>query len=105
MTSSQDPAVIRAEIERTRASLSGNVDALAYEANPKTQVHRQVSKVTGAATSLKERVMGSAQDATVSGKSAVSSAGDAATAARARYAAKPRATRWRPASWPSAPVY
>ncbi len=81
MTSSQDPAVIRAEIERTRASLSGNVDALAYEANPKTQVHRQVSKVTGAATSLKERVMGSAQDATVSGKSAVSSAGDAATAA------------------------
>lgn len=81
MTSSQDPAVIRAEIERTRASLSGNVDALAYEANPKTQVHRQVDKVTGAATSLKERVMGSAHDVTASGQSAVSSAGDAAAAA------------------------
>ena len=62
MTTSKDPDQIRAEIERTRSSLSSNVNALAYEAKPSTMAKRKVGKVSGAVTGLRERVMGSAQD-------------------------------------------
>lgn len=88
MTTSQNPDEIRAEIERTRSNLSQDVDALAYEANPRTQVNRQLSKVTGRATSLKERVMGSAHDVTSSGQSAASTVGDAASAAPSKVRAQ-----------------
>ena len=56
---SDDPDAIRADIERTRAELSYNVDALADTANPKKIAERQVDKVKGAAISVKERIMGS----------------------------------------------
>ncbi|HEY5846821.1 MAG TPA: DUF3618 domain-containing protein [Microlunatus sp.] len=56
---SDDPDAIRADIERTRAELSYNVDALADTANPKKMAERQVDKVKGAAISVKERIMGS----------------------------------------------
>ena len=63
MTTSSDPEEIRAEIERTRASLSDNVDALTDEANPKNIAKRQVDKVKDAGVGLKDKIMGSADDA------------------------------------------
>jgi hypothetical protein len=62
MTSSTDPDEIRAEIERTRAELSSNVDALTDTANPKNIANRQVDKVKGAAVGIKERIMGAPDD-------------------------------------------
>jgi len=44
--SQNDPEVLRAEIARTRAELSDNVDALADTANPKNIANRQV-KISG----------------------------------------------------------
>ncbi|HEX8488409.1 MAG TPA: DUF3618 domain-containing protein, partial [Propionibacteriaceae bacterium] len=67
---STSPEEIRAEIERTRANLSNDVDALADQANPKNIAKRKVESVKEAGVGLKDRIMGSAQDAvdTVSGK-------------------------------------
>lgn len=42
---SQDPAVVRAEIERTRAELSRDVDELTDQANPKNIARRKVEGV------------------------------------------------------------
>ena len=39
------PEVLRAEIARTRAELSDNVDTLTDTANPKNIAHRQADKV------------------------------------------------------------
>lgn len=62
MTTSQDPDEIRADIERTRAAVSDDVNRLADTANPKNVARRQVDKVKGAAADLKDRVMGSDDD-------------------------------------------
>jgi hypothetical protein len=76
VTTSNDPDEIRADIKRTRAALSDNVDDLAESVKPKNVAGRQVGKVKEAASNLKDRVMGpdavadkasSAKD-TVSGK-------------------------------------
>lgn len=56
---SDDPDVIRADIEATRRDLSGNVDALADKVTPSKIADRQVRKVKGAFHSLSEKVMGS----------------------------------------------
>ncbi|CAL8975667.1 hypothetical protein CELL_02109 [Cellulomonas sp. T2.31MG-18] len=85
-----DPDRIRADIERTRAELSYDVDALGDKVSPGSIAHRQATKVRAGATSLKSRVMGTARDAAhkvsdtagdVSSSSgdALSSAGDAVT--------------------------
>jgi hypothetical protein len=63
MTTSTNPDEIRAEIERTRASLSDNVDELAESARPKNVAKRQVDKVKDAAGGVRDRVMGAASDA------------------------------------------
>ena len=67
MTTSSDPEEIRREIERTRANLSGDVDALADQANPKNIARRQVENVKGSirdrGTDLKDKIMGVASDA------------------------------------------
>ena len=60
---STDPDVIRADIERTRANLSDDVNALADEVNPKNVIRRKTQKVTGAFGSVRESVMGTATDA------------------------------------------
>ena len=62
MTTSNDPDEIRAEIERTRAALSDDVDALTDTANPKNIARRQVGKAKGALTDVKDRVMGVGDD-------------------------------------------
>ncbi|PYE17367.1 uncharacterized protein DUF3618 [Williamsia limnetica] len=74
MTSSSDPDQIRADIERTRATLSSDVNTLAYEANPTTMARRKVGRVTGTLGSVREKVMGSASDTAQSTSDATSSA-------------------------------
>jgi hypothetical protein len=60
MTSS-DPDIIRRQIEDTRRELSYDVDALNEKVNPARVVDRRVTAAKGRLTSVKERVMGSAQ--------------------------------------------
>ncbi len=80
-TSSNDPDEIRREIERTRADLSEDVNALTHEVRPSTMVRRRTAGLRGAAGRAKEAVMGTAHDA---GSGAKSSAhGVAATASDA----------------------
>ena len=62
MTTNNDPDEIRADIERTRAALSDNVDDLAESVKPKNVAGRQVGKVKEAASNIKDRVMGSDDD-------------------------------------------
>jgi hypothetical protein len=80
VTTSNDPDEIRADIERTRAALSDDVDDLAESVKPKNVAGRQVGKVKEAASNLKERVMGSDDD-DYSG-SAVGTVGDKASSAK-----------------------
>ena len=62
MTTSNDPDEIRADIERTRGTLSNDVDDLAESVKPKSVARRQVDKVKDAVGSVKDRVMGSDED-------------------------------------------
>jgi gas vesicle protein len=62
MTTSNDPDEIRADIERTRAALSNDVDDLADSVKPQNVAQRQVDKVKDVAGSIKDRVMGSDED-------------------------------------------
>ena len=91
MTTSNDPDEIRADIERTRAALSDDVDDLAESVNPKNVAQRQVGKVKEVASNVKDRVMGSDDDeysgSTVGGVSDKAYAAKDAVADKA-YAAK-----------------
>ena len=80
MTTSNDPDEIRADIERTRAALSDDVDDLAESVKPTNVAGRQVGKVKEAASNIKDRVMGSDDD-DYSG-SAVGTVADTAYAAK-----------------------
>lgn len=71
---SNDPEQIRAEIARTRASLSGDVDALTDTANPKNIARRQGDKVKNAATGVVDKVMGTASDTAHGAQDAISGA-------------------------------
>jgi hypothetical protein len=73
MTSS-DPDVIRRQIEDTRRELSYDVDALNEKVNPARVVDRRVTAAKGRVSSLKDRVMGSAQDTTSSAHGMASNA-------------------------------
>lgn len=77
---SDSPEEIRAEIERTRRELGGDVDALADKVSPTKIMDRQRTKVTDALGSMRDRVMGSAEDAGSSlahmGSSAAGGVGD-----------------------------
>jgi hypothetical protein len=61
--SSQSPEEIRADIESTRRELGQDVDALADKVTPSKIMDRQKNKVRGAFTSVREHVMGAADDA------------------------------------------
>jgi hypothetical protein len=61
---SDNPDVIRADIEATRARLGTNVDAVADKVTPSNIVHRQTDKVRDAVTGVKEKIMGAADNAT-----------------------------------------
>jgi hypothetical protein len=60
---SNDPDEIRAEIERTRASLGNDVDAIAEKVSPSSIAHRQVASAKGRLQGAREAVMGKASDA------------------------------------------
>ena len=57
-----NPEDIQRDIERTRASLSADVDRLSDKISPSKVVGRRVDNVKGTATSVKDRVMGSSDD-------------------------------------------
>ncbi|KQQ06252.1 MULTISPECIES: DUF3618 domain-containing protein [unclassified Rathayibacter] len=61
--SNKTPEEIRAEIERTRLELGGDVDALAEKVSPSAIAQRQTDKVKSAVGSVRDRVMGAAHDA------------------------------------------
>lgn len=77
---SDSPDAIRHNIEQTRRELGSDVDALADKVSPSKMVERQTNKVKGAIGSVRDRVMGAADDAGSSishaGSSAVSNVGD-----------------------------
>jgi len=78
---SNDPEQIRREIERTRSELSDNVNALGDKVNPGSIAKRQVGRVRGAATSVKDAVLGSASDAADTGQQVATTMGDAVSSA------------------------
>ncbi|GAA1962201.1 DUF3618 domain-containing protein [Microbacterium deminutum] len=59
---SDSPDVLRADIERTRQELGSNVDALADKVSPSKMMDRQADKVKHAFGSVRDRVMGVADD-------------------------------------------
>jgi gas vesicle protein len=61
MTTTNNPDELRAEIEQTRANLSQNVNALGEAVQPSNIARRQVDKAKGAATGVKDKVMGTAE--------------------------------------------
>jgi len=85
---SNDPEQIRREIERTRSDLSDNVNALGDKVNPGSIAKRQVGKVRGAATTVKEAVLGSASDAADNAGSVAGTMGDAVSDAPGAVARK-----------------
>src|SRR4051812_16387476 len=74
---SQSPEEIRADIERTRARLGTDVDAVAEKASPSNIVHRQTDKVKDSVGRVKDKVMGAADDAGSSAGSMMQDAGSA----------------------------
>ncbi|GAB2984032.1 DUF3618 domain-containing protein [Frigoribacterium salinisoli] len=71
------PEQIRADIERTRAGLGQDVDALADKVSPASIAHRQTEKVKGRFANVKESVMGAAHHGTSSVSDHASGATDA----------------------------
>ncbi|MGT2462999.1 DUF3618 domain-containing protein [Sinomonas atrocyanea] len=73
---SQNPEEVRQNIEQTRARLGYDVDAVADKVTPSHIAHRQTEKIRGAMTDMKDRVMGTAEDARASTRDTVHGAGD-----------------------------
>ncbi|WP_353952033.1 DUF3618 domain-containing protein [Knoellia sp. S7-12] len=76
-----NPDEIRREIDQTRGQLSSDVNALSETVSPSNVARRQANKVSSAATSAKDRVMGTAEDLRSSGSDAASGVGHAPGAA------------------------
>jgi gas vesicle protein len=69
-----DPEQIRREIESTRRGLSANVDALSEKVNPSRVVQRRVGQARNSMISIKDKIMGTAEDVASSAGDTVSSA-------------------------------
>ncbi len=82
------PDAIRADIEKTRRELGGDVDALADKVSPSKIVGRQTDKVKNALGSVRERIMGAADDAGSSISDAGSSAAEHVVDVKDRVVAK-----------------
>jgi len=82
---------IRDDIERTRAELGDDVDALADKVRPSSIAHRQVGRVRGAFDNVKEKVMGSASSAGDAASSAGSKVSEGAQAAAQKVEGNPLA--------------
>ena len=81
---SDSPDAIRADIERTRRELGSDVDALADKVSPSKIMDRQADKVKNMFGSVRDHVMGAADDA----HAALSDAGDPASDVKDRVVAK-----------------
>jgi ElaB/YqjD/DUF883 family membrane-anchored ribosome-binding protein len=77
---SNNPDDIRRDIEQTRGQLSQDVTTLTETVSPSNVARRQADKLSGAASSVKDRVMGSAGDARSAVGGAASGVGDATSA-------------------------
>jgi gas vesicle protein len=88
---SDSPDEIRADIERTREGLGLDVDALADKVSPSKIVDRQMGKVRGAFGSVRDRVMGAADDASSSLSGTGSHVGDVKDRAVAKAEGNPMA--------------
>lgn len=86
MTTSNDPDVIRAQIEATRAGLSDDVNELGEKVSPAQIAKRQREKVVGGVMGVKDHIMGSAADAKGSAGDSLSNVGDAVSGAPGRVA-------------------
>lgn len=76
-----DPDQIRADIERTRAGLSSDVNLLEEKVSPSKIMDRRVQSAKGTAASLKDKVMGTAQHHVGAAQDAGQGAADSAKAA------------------------
>ena len=86
------PENIQRDIEHTRSELSSNVDRLTEKVSPGRVVSRRLDKVKSGATSVRDRVMGSADQG--SGlRGAGDSLGSAAESAKDAVGAAPQAVR------------
>jgi len=88
---SDSPDAIRADIERTREDLGLDVDALADKVSPSKIVDRQMGKVRGVFGSVRDRVMGAADDTGASLSDAGSHLGDVKDRAVAKAEGNPLA--------------
>ena len=97
---SENPDVIRADIEATRARLGTNVDAVADKVTPSHIVQRQTDKVKenvkDAVFGVKEKVMGAADHTAGNVHSAAGTAGRTWATPVRRSATPPRRSRPRP---------
>lgn len=87
-----NPEQIQAQIERTRAELSDDVDRLTEKVSPPRVVGRQVDRVKTRAASLRDRVMGSTDEGNGM-RGASGSLGSAASSAKDAVASAPQAVR------------
>jgi ElaB/YqjD/DUF883 family membrane-anchored ribosome-binding protein len=85
-----NPDEIRREIENTRGRLSSDVNALTETVSPSNVARRQADKVAGVATSVKDHVMGTADDLRSSSSDAASTVGHAPGAAADKARSKTR---------------
>jgi len=76
---STDPDKIRVDIERTRAELSSDIDALTDKVSPTQAAQRQAERVRSAASGVKDRVMGAVSDGADGVGSKASAIGDKAS--------------------------
>lgn len=91
---SNDPDEIRRQIDETRADLSANVDALGESVRPGNVARRQVDKVKGGITDIKDKVMGEADSASSGVAGSVGSAKDAVASAPSMATRKTRGNPW-----------
>jgi len=77
------PDQLKAQIERTRADLSDNVDVLADKVNPRSAARRTTDRARARMTSARDSVMGTAADLRDSAADAGSSVTDTLSAAPA----------------------
>jgi hypothetical protein len=100
----KEPDQVRADVERTRARLGTDVDALSEKVSPGAVAHRRIDDVKGAAVSVRDKVMGSGHGAHERGSqvaehvsggmsAAGDKVGDAASSARDAARGAPRAAR------------
>ncbi|MFQ4149823.1 DUF3618 domain-containing protein [Arthrobacter sp. LAPM80] len=88
---SEDPDVIRSNIEATRARLGTTVDAVADKVSPSHIVQRQTDKVKDAVFGVKDKVMGVADHGGESVSGVGSAIGDAPAQLKARTQGNPLA--------------